>query len=595
MRPLRRHAYSLEASSLSVIAPINREENGPSLQAALPSPHDVPEVTLREVIGSFYFDVLCRDGKPAKVWHSPTTRKAHTAPKRADGGQRHIGPSDVRAHLRGERAVSAAPLRRAIVLDVDLRDFAEGTEADEAAKAKAVRAVRTILDSVAPETPAVLFDSARGVHVWIRLARDPVGNELAAIARLFNQRRILDDAGAAAIEVYPSGRRALRLPLGVYLGQWRGPIPEPPRADEIIAWLGSPTRATEDDLRAIVGAAPPAPEASASDGRVQTGAARPLGPVTARSTGVLVTETGAPADLPATLVAQTRLARQSGPLLEPPASIAGWQEWLPCKQLRAVQGLIRPGTRHNTFLMLSNEAAANGERSVGRIVALLLALPLNGMSKSAAREIRTDAENAARSALKRTEAVAPILTSCGYRHHPHSGNPDTAILRQTFADLCTEERAALCPARHAPAAESTVYGELFRGTLFRGGQGGGRGLGPSVEKVARYLVRLSRGRSDAIVRVSSRFLAAKIGTVRKTAAGNALHVLENIGFLEPISADHHGRVFRLRALSPADVHELEERLGTAELAERERAEYVKHWKEQEERRAAWASAEAERV
>jgi hypothetical protein len=511
----------------------------------------VSELELREAVDAFGRDVLGgwagTGAEKVKVWESPTDRKDYTDPK---NGKRRVRPSDVLAHLLGEKIIAVGPVRRALVVDHDLPNIAQGEEADDDAKDSARSAVTTLLDSFG--IPHLHADGARGVHTWIRLSRDATGEERAALDRLLNSddRQPELAATGATFEVYPNGRRALRIPFGLYLGKPRGAVPELSAA-EMVRWLHTPKRATEGQLTALVAAAPNAK----SRPTVQPEPRKALGPLSAPS------ETASDRDEPQA----------------PPALIDGWERWPPCKRTVVVEGPLA-GKRNATLLALANEAAESGERSLDKIVRLLDAMP-RPHSATSDHEHHREAVAAAEGALCLVEANdARRLSGCPHIPH-HSGNHHTSTLRGAIEHACTPEAAAACPILQSWQKGQTVpaFACVLRSSIWRDGSGQhGCGLGYKAKEVYKFLLARSGGDPRHSFEASHRYIESHlIGTVRRAGIRDILGRLLEHGLLERVSND--APIYRVPHRTKAWIEELERQLGTDVIERKQREEIGRHW------------------
>jgi hypothetical protein len=525
-----------------------RQPTAASLAAPLA---EVDELELREAVAAFGRDVLngwagSADDK-VKVWESPTDRKDYS---HRSNGKRRVTPSDVLAHLRGEKIIAVGPVRRALVIDHDLPGVATGEDADEASKDAARGAVTTLLDSFG--IPHLHTDGARGVHTWIRLDRHATAEERAALLALLNgaERHHALAATRATFEVYPSGGRALRLPFGCYIGKPRGAVPER-SVGELLRWLSDPERATDDQLELLVAAAPnvkPGPP-------VQDGASKPRGPLSATS----------------------RTIPGANDATAPPAPIEGWERWPACKREVAVEGPLA-NKRNATLLALANEAVESGERDAEKIVRLLDAMP-RPHSTTSAQEHHREAVAAVEGAFRLFEANdARRLSGCPHIPH-HSGNPTTSSHRDAIQHACTPEAAAVCPIFQRWQKSQTIpaFAYVLQSSIWRDGSGQyGLGLGNKAKEVYRFLLARSGGDPAHSFEASQRYIEAHlIGTVRREGIRDILSRLLNIGLVEHVSDDWP--IYRVPHRNKEWVDALARELGTDTVDEKQRDELRRHW------------------
>jgi hypothetical protein len=446
------------------------------------------------------------------------------------------------------------------VIDHDLANVASGEEADEEAKRAALEAVGLLLDTFG--IPHLHFDGARGVHTWIRLDRDATADELAAIGRLLNgsARHPALAVTGPTFEVFPHGGNALRLPLGVYLGKPRHAVPAL-SPDECLDWLARPTRATGDQLAALVAAAP---------------AEEPARPAGARRTPAPTTV--APLHAPAAPVVADDDAE---PCEDEP--VKGWNRWPKCKQAVAINGPAA-GKRHAALLMLACEAVESGEQDEGRLFQLLTTMP-RPHSQTAQAENEKDARTAIQGAFKLHDDNDPRrFSSCP--HVPsHSGDPTSSQHRASFEHNCTPEAAQSCPIHRAWQRNQNLpaFQHVLSSSIWRDGRGNGAGFGAASKAVYTCLLRRSGGDPDNIFPASERYVWAHvINEARRGAIRSALRALAAEGLIECVQAGEpkpggQPSLYRVPFRTGAWVKELEAKLGTDRLEKNARRELHRAW------------------
>lgn len=434
-------------------------------------------------------------------------------------------------HLLGRRVISYKPVQRALVVDVDFHDdVPEGEEASWERKVEAARALGEVLDDLG--VPQVAFDSPRGVHVWIRCLSEPNPKVLGGLGVLAESA--LSALDGASFELRPDGGRGIKLPLGYVGGRGRGSILG---LDEetLIAWLVDPPRPTEDQLRAVEELAP-----------VGSGPQKR-------------------ASAPAVTAAEPVLPE---PVL-PGIPIRGFERWPRCKQRKYVAGVEREGERHACWHMAVSEAVLHADLSEGELVEIQLAMPLNDLSNSTEAELLADARGNAKNVLKRMAAGEPVLTGC-----PRAG--PAGELAGVFAHHCTDESAATCPLLAQVDPMRTPYRTILDSSLWRGRQGGGKGLGPHARFVFEYAVRRARGQAGALLPLTARYVEAKLSFVPMKSAHAALKSLCAAGLLRPVGNLHY-------ELAPprdeAAVRELERQHGTLQFYEKAVKRHRENWQQ----------------
>lgn len=492
---------------------------------------------LRQAISIFGADVLGGWGADAKVkkWAYVGSGKGY----RARTGR--AVPSDVLAHLTGQATLAIGPITRAIVIDGDLT--AKGTDATPEQKATVQAAVDSLLADF--DLPALHFDSARGLHTWLRCTETPTQATLDAFERALTERY----NGPGSIEVYPKGGKAIRLPWGMY-GVERRAVPELSN-EELLRWLAFPVRATVEQLAALTAAFPP-PRAERPQAKKAVDQAAPA----------LEGAGGAPTAAPG--------------LLLPPAPCTGWENWPVCKQIRAIKG-PQPSRRHHTLNMLACEAVVSGERNEEKLRAFLLAVP-RPHSQTPAAEHRNEVFYAGRDALALHAANDPRRFSSCPRVPRHSGNSYTALHRSTFEHVCDEEKAAACTIHRRWQREQFLpaYDHITHSSIWRSGNGAGQGLGHGAKAVYRLLLHLSGGDSERQVAASTKYIAIKLLNDVALRSVSALRQrLLDAGLIEKVEGRTYH--FRVPLLTPAAIAQLEARLGTDILATRARDDLLERW------------------
>jgi hypothetical protein len=497
-----------------------------------PAPLRASFALSRAVLDAFADDVLGGYGV-ARCWRTPTDRTDWR------GGRTTVDRDALMDHFRGYVAIGVEPLRRSIVIDVDLPAEDQQSEAPLDLKHMAAALIAGVLGDV----PFVHFDSRRGPHTWVRCVDDPAPDVLQGLRERVCS--VTAQIEGASIEVRPHGQQSMRLPLGVSFGIGRGPLTGDLGEADLVRWLADPRRATPEQLQPFA----PAPQ-SPDDTR----------PKVASASG----REQAPATAPVVATA-----------LEPPLELAGWERWCACKQAKFVQGLAHAGERHWTYLMLAAEAVLHAELSEQELVALQLALPLNDFSGSTASDRRIDARSNASTVLEAKATGRPILTGCPHNDRlRHRGRE--SVLRATFQAHCTHERIARCPLLYAVWPRTTAYGTTLSSSIWRSAQGKGAGLGMTARAIYEFAVERARG-EPGTVGLSSRYLATKLPYITRNSAETALKKLCS----DEVALLRHVRdgVYSLEPARSAEVlRQLEEQLGTAPLAEAAIARHRNDWK-----------------
>jgi hypothetical protein len=510
------------------------ERNGATSNANASAPAAVTadEVAARRAADEFAGDVLTG----CKWWRSGTASTRWLAVKPPPDR-----PADaLLEHLRGQRSYSVGPISKTIVIDVDLPQYREDKrqEALLDQKLSAASAVSGVLNRF--DIPHLHVDSRGGLHTWIRCEINPTTESLQGLAARLDKE--LD-----GFELRPAGGRGIRLPFGVSNGVARRSLGKALTDAEILDWLATPPRATQEQLR-LLGEHPPAID-------------------------------GAPALEPLPGVAWATAPADAYPV-EPPYDVPGWERWPRCKQLKFASGLDRSGERHWTWLMVAAEALLHAPHlSHEELVALQRAVPLNGHSSSLELELDADAMQNASDLLARLGAGRPLRTGC-----PRSPGKGDSPLRNTFKGYCWREDAKRCSILCPLPAGLTPYRDVLRSSIWRGAQGGKTsGLGLAARAVFEFAVEMAGGEPGVAFELSERYIEVRMTYVPARAAAAALKRLTgaDVGLLQKIDE----RTYVLKdPPSPEEVSRLERALGTLGSYENALARHKTHWNDRRQAR-----------